>query len=234
MTSARRRILIRSAAAAAGLAGALGLAALMAPGPSAATSAPAAVLADSHGLPGASSAASGATCLPGSNVCITVTNPVLTATHLINVTAPSGTTVLFKIIPAFGNNNLSTIGVSDGHTTFNTNVDLFGDDRITVQGGSNVNVSLAGLNTTPFGNSNIPARAYNSAVINAGGTSTLTASNSGDNTLVVGPGGPNLLVDCNAVAAGHNTLQGDGSNTAAKVGDKSDTVTGVTKLLSCP
>jgi hypothetical protein len=211
MTTTKRRILVHSAASAVSVAAVAGLAAMTAPGASAA-----------------------ATCLPGSNVCITVTNPIQTATHIINVTAPSGATVVFKNITAFGNNNLPTIGVSDGHTTFNTQVDLFGDDRITLQGGSNVNVSLAGLNTTPFGRSTIPARAYTSAVISAGGSSTLTASNSGDNTLTVGPGGPNLLVDCNAVAAGHNTLQGDGINTAAKVGDKSDTVTGVTTTLSCP
>ena len=143
-------------------------------------------------------------------------------------------TVVFKTLTAFGNNNLPTIGVSDGRSTFNTHVDLFGDDRITLQGGNNVNVSLAGLNTTPFGKSIIPARVYTSAVIRAGGNSTLTAANSGDNTLIVGPGGSHLLVDCNAVAAGHNTLHGDGINTAAKVSDKSDTVTGVTKFLSCP
>ncbi|MET7458682.1 hypothetical protein ABZT03_44225 [Streptomyces sp. NPDC005574] len=186
---------------------------------------PAVAVAAVIGGPGIANAST-THCLQGAtSTCITVRSSG--ATHFINVTGTSGNdTILFKILPPPTVHDLPSIGVTDagGVHTFNTNIGIFLDNVITVNGvNGNDTISLAGLNST--------GRIYSKATLQSGrGNSNLTASNQGENVLIGGPG-QNFLSACNG-RFGVGTVQGSGKDTA-QVDDK-DKVTGVTKTLPCP
>ncbi|MFF3061649.1 hypothetical protein [Streptomyces sp. NPDC057909] len=182
-------------------------------------------------VPAAAQASTSVRTLP-SGITVNVTTQGVD--HFINVTGTSGNNkILFKLIPATSNISMPHIGVTDGVTTFDTKVDAIGttgNTVITVNGVSgNDTINLAGLNTVPFVRGQLPPRVYKQATLKSGpGNSTLIAANSGANVLVGGPG-TNFLNTCNGRAG--DVIHGSGNDTAQA--DKSDTLTGVTKLLSC-